>query len=316
MKTLKNASKKQKIELIGGVLLLAIFVLPFLTFASSRNSIYVDGSRTGIENGTPAYPFHTISAALASASDKTDVHVANGIYKDNIEIPKGVRVFGSSTSGVILQARDRNKVVVSMKDDTRINKFTIEKGREGIWVKKDAEVSIIKCVIKNNKKDGIKIESGSTKKKDGVTITDNKIKNNGRNGIFSQKRRIALEDNEIYENESDGVGFAAGVSAWIENNEFRDNDGSGLKIALDGSDIWTKSNTFNDNSHSGVEVNAKGKTGRVDISKSKFSNNENFGIARISRLNAAASVWNGLTVSNTTFKMTRAGEISPILQIR
>ncbi|NTW27517.1 MAG: hypothetical protein HGA36_04290 [Candidatus Moranbacteria bacterium] len=304
-------------EIIGGILLLAIFVLPFLTFASSRKDIYVDGLKSGVESGTAANPYHTISEALKHANNRTDVHVAKGEYKDNIEIPKGVKIFGSGQGEVVITAKNDRKVVVSMKDNTEINKLTIQEGREGVWIKEDARVSIIKCTIKDNRKDGINIASGSTKKADAVSITDSTIKNNGRSGIFSQKRRLVLINNEVIENDSDGADFAAGTSAWIEDNKFNDNDGSGLKLNFDNSNIWTKGNDYRDNKHSGLEVNAFGGAGRIDINKSNFIENKNFGIARIARGNVSINVWEGLTVqSNTTFEMTKIGKISSIIQVR
>ncbi len=303
-------------ELMGALLLLVIFVSPFLTFASSRGDMYVDGSKSGMENGTQANPYHTISEALVHADSKTDVHVAKGEYSDNIEIPKGVKIFGSDKDEVIIRAKNKKKVVISMNDKTEINKLTIEKGREGVWVKKNAYVSIVKCVIKNNKEDGINIGSGSTKKKSAVNISDSIIRDNGRTGIFSQKRRIVLMDNEITNNDSDGADIAAGASAWIQDNEFDNNSGSGLKLRLDDSDIWTKSNSYRNNNHSGIEINAYGASGRIDINKSKFSGNDNFGIVRVARGAFSASVWNGTTVqSNTTFNVTKQGEISPIIRL-
>lgn len=317
MKKLKNAFKKPLIEFIGAIVLIAVFTLPFLSFASNRNNIYVDGSKSGAETGSMERPYHTISEALVHANDRTDVHVAKGTYEDNIEIPKGVKIFGSGTDEVVVRARSHKKVVVSMKDNTEINKLTIEKGNEGVWIKKNSKASIIECVIKNNDKDGIKIESGSTKKKDAISITDSVIKNNGRAGIFSQKHRLVLINNEISGNGGDGVDIAAGASAWIEKNNIKNNDGSGIGLSLDGSDVWTKSNTYRNNGHSGLEINAYGGSGRIDINKSKFINNSNFAVARISRSGSSVSVWSGLTVQkNNTFEQTKEGSISSVIRIK
>lgn len=317
MKEANKALSKRKMEIMGGLLLVAVVVLPFFTFAGSRKDIYVDGSKKGEEKGTQEKPYHTISEALAHSNGRTDVHVAKGVYSDNIEIPKGVRVFGTSQHEVIIRAKKSNKVVVSMKDDSEINKVTIEKGREGIWVKEDAEVSIIKTIVRDNDKDGIKIGKGSIKKDDPVIITDSLIENNGRAGIYSQKRRLVLIDNEITKNESDGMDIASGASAWIENNRIKDNDGSGMKLTLDQSNIWTKSNTFRDNDHGGLEVNANGGEGRIDINKSKFLENKTFGVARISRNAGADKTFNGLTIQdNNVFEMTKLGTVSPIMNLR
>ncbi len=312
----KNALKKPLVEFIGGILLIAVFMAPFLSFASGRHDIYVDGSKKGAETGSTSKPYHTISEALVRANDHTNVHIAKGTYEDNIEIPKGVRIFGSSASDVVIKAKSHKRVVVSMKDKTQINKVTIENGNEGIWIKKDAEVSIIKCVVKNNEKDGIKIESGSTKKDNAVNITDSVITENGRAGIFSRKRRVVLINNEISNNDSDGVDIAAGSSAWIEENRIKNNDGSGLKLTLDGSDIWTKSNSYRSNGHDGIEVNAYGAYGRIDVNKSRFVDNKHYGVVRIARVPVYGSVWNGLTFqANNVFEQTNQGAISGVLRI-
>lgn len=298
-------------------MLLIVFVGPIFAFAGSRKDVYVDGSKTGTEDGSVSNPYHTISEALVHSDKRTDVHVAKGTYKDNIEIPKGVRIFGSDVDDVIIQAKNKKKVVVSMKDDTEINKVTIEKGRQGIWVKEDAEVSIIKCTVKNNDKDGISIAKGSTKKKDAVSITDSIIKNNGRAGIFSQKRRLVLIDNEIVDNETDGLDLAFGSSAWIEDNNFKDNDGSGMKLTLDSSNIWIKSNSFRNNGNEGIEISAWGTAGRIDINKSKFNSNENYAIARINKAPISKSFWNGLTIqSNNVFEKSVKGSVSPVILVR
>jgi hypothetical protein len=315
MKNMKNALSKGQMEVIGALLLIAVIVLPFFTFASSRNDIYVDGSKKSAENGSAANPYHTISEALKHANDRSDVHVAKGNYEDNIEIPEGVRVFGTDKNEVVIFAASRSRVVVSMKNNSEIDNVTIEKGNEGIWVKKNAKVSITECIVQDNKKDGIKIEAGSTKKRDAVSITDSIIRNNGRAGIFSWERRLVLMNNEISENGSDGVDLSSGSSAWIEKNTFKNNDGSGLKLRLDESDVWTKSNTYRGNKHDGLEVSTWGKAGRIDINKSDFVENKNFAISRISRGSAADSIWKGLTIqSNTEFKSTKIGEVSSIIK--
>jgi hypothetical protein len=317
MEMLKNSIIKRKNEILASLVLVAIIIVPFVTFASGRNDIYVDLKATGTEDGSSAHPYKTISEALVHANKKTDVHVAKGTYVDNIEIPSGVRIFGSSMNDVVIKAKNSKKVVVSMKNDTEINKLTIEKGNEGVWIKKDAQVSIIKCVVKNNKEDGIKIESGSVKDNNAVSITDSYVLNNGRAGIFSQKRRLVLINNEIADNDSDGIDIEAGSSAWIKGNSFKNNDGSGLKLKLDGSNIWTKSNSFRSNNHEGIEVNAFGKAGRIDVAKSKFNANERYAIARINKAQVGTSIWNGFTVANdNVFEKTKQGNVSPIILVR
>jgi nitrous oxidase accessory protein NosD len=197
MKIEKITLTKQKWEIVGGVLLVAVFVLPVLVFAGGRKDMYVDGSKSGTEDGTSAHPYHTISEALKHANNRTDVHVAKGTYEDNIEIPKGVKVFGKDSDDVTIRSKSSKKVVVSMKKDTTIDGVTIEKGKSGIWVAENAKVSISKCVIRKNENDGIKIGGDGVKDSTRVSITKSRIEKNGKDGIYSGKRKLSLIDNEI-----------------------------------------------------------------------------------------------------------------------
>jgi len=315
-KVLSGAKSSKKAEFIGSFLLLVVFMGPIFAFASHRSDIYVDASFNGSHDGSISHPFKTIKEALDHSSNKTDVHVAKGEYKENISIPKGVRVFGSNRSDVIIKADDDDKSVVTMYTNSEINKVTVKKGANGIKVKNGAKVSIIKCIVRDNDKDGIKIEEGPVWDTRTVSITDSTIKDNGRSGIYAEQRRLVIMDNEISGNDSDGIIIAAGSKGWMEDNQIKDNSGSGARLTLDGSDIWTKSNTFRNNGHDGIEVNAFGKNGRIDINKTKFINNSNYGVSRIQRAYFPASVWNGLTLQGSdSFDANNKGTISPVIRI-
>lgn len=316
-KIMSKISQKKRNEIIGSILLLVVFVLPVLVLARQDEKIYVDAEASGAEDGSSGHPYKTIGKALNKADDNTEIHIAAGTYKENIEIPKGVEVYGSDKNDVIIQAKNDDEPVVVMKNKTKINKVTIKKGKHGIKVKEDSRASIIKCVIKDNDKDGIRISGGKADKKKEVSITDSVIKNNGRTGIFSETRRIVIMDNEITDNESDGIDLAAGTSAWIRGNLVKNNDGSGMKLILDSSNIWTKNNTYYGNEREGVEVNGFGKAGRIDLNKSKFYKNERYGIAKVQRGNFSSSIWNGFTVQNNNkYWMNKIGDISKIIFIK
>lgn len=317
MKNEKKGSKKVYLEVLGAVLLLVVFVGPMFAFAGNRGDIFVDINAKGAQDGSIGHPYRAISDALSHSDKRTDVHIAKGEYKENVEIPKGVRVFGESKDAVVITAGRDSGSVVTMSDDSRINKVTIRKGGVGIKVREDSKVSIIECAIVDNDGDGIKIESGSTGKNDAISITDSVIRNNGRAGIFSKKHRLVIINNEISENDSDGIDISKGSSAWIEDNTVKNNGGSGMKVVMDESDIWTKSNTYRGNDHSGVEIDSFGKSGRVDFNKSKFVNNKNFGIVRVSHDFSAANIWNGLTSQkNNSFEQTKKGAISNIVRVK
>lgn len=310
---LKSAKKA---EIIGSLILLAVFILPVFLFAGGCKKIYVDDDASGKQDGSSKHPYKTIGAALKKADEDDEVHILPGYYRENIEIPKEVEVYGSDEDQVIIEAKDDDEPVVKMKHKTEINKVTVKKGKYGIEVGRNDRASIIECVIKDNDRDGIKIKEGEIQDKYKVSITESLIKDNGKSGIYSQKRRIILIDNEISDNNNDGVDLAAGSKAWIDGNRLKDNDGSGLKLVLDGSEIWTKNNTYYGNEREGAEINAYGGTGRIDFNKSKFYKNGRYGIARVQRGNFTLNVWQGVTIqADSLFWENGIGNVSEAIKI-
>lgn len=311
------AHSRRFLEIAGGMLVLAVFVLPVFVWAGNTKKIFVDDSNTGVQDGTVAHPFRTISEALNRAHDDDEVHVASGTYRENIEIPKGVELFGEDEDDTVIIAANDNKSAVVMKHKTTIDKFTVKGGRDGIFVEKDARASIIHCIVKDNDRDGIHVREADVDEKRKVSIVKSEIEDNDRKGIFSEKRRIVLIESDVHGNGNDGADLARGSKAFLDDNVFRNNDGSGLKIALDRSSVFVASgNAFRRNGHSGIEVNAHGKPGTVSINRSKFVDNDDYGIARINRVAVPASIWKGLTNAGNTFSSNGKGELSPILNIR
>lgn len=302
-------------EIIGSVLLIAICVLPFFTLASTKK-IYVDAKASGSENGSSTHPYKTIKEALKHTKNNTEVHIAKGTYQENIEIPSGTKLFGSDKNDVILKGKNDDDPVVTMHNKTELNKVTVKKGGVGIEIDDNDKASIIECIIKENKKEGIKIKKASVNDQKKVSITDSIIKENGRNGIFSEKRRLVLENNDVINNYGDGVGIMPGSKAWIKGNKIKDNKGSGMRINIDGSEIWTKSNTYRDNDREGIEIDSFGGTGRIDINKSKFWENKRWAIARIQK-SGSTNAWNGVTIQeNNEFIETKTGNVSPVIRVK
>ncbi|EKE16350.1 MAG: hypothetical protein ACD_11C00020G0055 [uncultured bacterium] len=318
-----NNSTSKKSLYIGAILtfnllLAGVFVFPFLSLAKNEREIYVNAKATGVEDGSSENPYRTISSALRKAKKNDKLFVANGEYKENIEIPKGVKIYGADRDEVIIKAKNDDDPVVEMNENTKINKVTIKNGKVGIKVEKnDDDVSIIDCVIEKNKRDGIKIEKGSVSKAHPVSVTENVIRENGWNGIYSETRRVVLMENNIYGNDRDGVELAEGSSAWIEDNRINDNDGVGFKFTLDNSNIWLKDNSIRDNDKSGMEVDHFGNAGRVDISKSTIAENEKYGIARVQKSLLTSSAWDGFTFDNkNTFFENKSKDVSDVIIVR
>jgi len=316
--SLKAAVNNKRKLVVFGLVAALLVLVPTVTFSSKKAKVYVDASASGTQNGTNANPFKTIKQAMDAVSGKTEIHVAKGIYKENVKIKEDVEIFGADKNAVIIEAADRDEPVVSMEDDSLINKVTIKKGKYGILVDNDAGASVIKCVIKDNKKDGIKIEKDGTKKSRMVNVSESEIRNNGGAGIYSQKRRLSLVKNEVRDNAKDGIDIEKGAVAWIAENKIKDNEGVGLKLRVDGSEIWTKKNTISGNDNGGAEISFSGEAGRIDLAKSKIYKNSKFGIVKVQRggLSNSMNLWNRyLTFNGNQLYENPAGNISKIFVV-
>lgn len=311
----QKITKKEKAVLILLTLALLV-VLPMISFAGKTAKIYVDDSASGTQDGSSSHPYKTIKKALKEADKNTKVYIRAGSYKENIEIPEGVEVEGADSDAVFIKADDKDLTTVKMQDDTKLMKVTVMRGKEGVKVKKGDKALIYKCVVKDAKGNGIYIEDGNTKKDEEVVIVKSEIKFNDRDGIFSEGRKIVIENSIIRNNGSDGVDLGSGSRAWIKSNTIKDNKGSGLKIELDGAQFFSKKNKYSGNKREGVEVELNSKGGLVKFNNDKFKYNGNYAIAKVQKGPAAGSDWSGLEIGNDNEYIGNGkGNISHIFKI-
>ncbi len=312
----KTLSKAKYVVSIGAALVLIfIFIIPALGLAGS-SKFYVDDDTTGKQDGTSEHPYKNLREALKKAKAGDEIHVRAGVYKGNIEIPKGVKVFGEDRERVIIEADDNSYEVVDMNHKTELNKVTVKGGNYGIRIGKNDRASVINCVVKNSRKHGILIETSEVSDKYKASITDSLITKNGKKGIYSAQRRLVLINNQIISNGNDGLEIEANSRVWLKKNKFKDNDGSGLKVTLDGAYVWTDKNSFSDNKREGIEINAYGKKGTIDLKDSKITGNGRWGLAKIERNYFSSVLWNGVVLHNDVkIYANKDGSISPPIKI-
>lgn len=315
IRTMNSGEKKITIAVVA-VALIGV-TLGFAPHAlQAKSAIYADASAKGDMNGSAEKPFDKIQNAIdKAAKEDKNVIVRKGTYVENIVVKEDVEVNGEDQDKVVIIAKDKKNPTVILQDDTEIRKVTIKDGEYGVVVERNAHAVVDKCDIKNNKKDGIKIkESKSTDKKYQFELYHSSIEDNGWNGIYAEERKTVIMDNDIIGNNKEGVELEKGSVTWMEDNNIRDNKRNGLKITIDGSKIFTKDNTYNSNDDSGVEITAKGKTGVVTLEKSKFYNNDDFGIERVNKGGFSAKQWQtSVTVKDPKFSKNADGTISAIL---
>jgi len=312
---LKSANKL-KIAILALVSLF-LFVFPVFVFSANEKNLYVDQNASGEQNGSSAHPFKTIKQAMEQADNNTEVIVKEGEYEENVTIEKGVRLIGDEEGRTTIKAEHHERPVVTMKDNTKIERFTVKDGNDGIHVENDARTSIIRCVIKDNSSDGIDIDESRVADSKLVDIYKSRIHDNGRAGIYSGKKRLTIVDSEVENNQSDGIDIEGGSNVWISGTSIKLNGGSGMKLRVDGSSIFTKDNDVRDNKRDGVAVFFSGATGRINIQKTKLVDNAGFGIAKLQSTNS--NLWTTtLTFDGLVneFWGNRSGDISNPIFLR
>jgi hypothetical protein len=199
--------------------------------------------------------------------------------------------------------------------DLELIKVTVRGGRQGVKIQDGDKAIIYKCKIKDNDQDGIYIENGNTSKKEEVDISESKITDNGRAGIFSRGRKIVVENTEVSDNKSDGIDLGSGSRAWIKNVTVSSNGGSGITVEMDDSAVYVRKASISSNKREGIEVNLSSKSGIVNLKNLKIKKNSNYGVARIQRNAAGGSLWGGLSIENSvSFSENGKGNVSRIFR--
>lgn len=306
-------------ELILGFAFAAMLAVPVVVFGGTK-VIFVDDNASGNEDGSFDHPYHSIGDALDHAKDGTEVHVKNGKYRENITLPKGVKLFGESGKAekVVIEARNDNRPTVEMKHGTELDHVTIEGGRYGIQVREDAGVTIYDVVVSGSQRDGISIDAADLDKKHRAIIVKTEVKRSDRAGIYAEKRSVLIQDCSIHDNGSDGIDLAAGTKAWLENDAVKGNKGSGAKLILDGASIFGKKNSFRANKREGIEVSSFGATGTIGLTKSKLIGNGRYGVARVARTATGTRLFGnlsfGIGTNGSLFDQNGLSGLSPVVR--
>lgn len=286
-----------KSKYLTSLLIAIVLVAAFVSYQSvtgSSNFVYVDADNDGSEDGSSDHPYNEIQEAIDEARDEgKDVYVRSGEYEENIKLWEDVELHGKDKNKVTIKADDDDEPVIKMYDDTEVRNVEIKDGQYGILVNDGSKAYITDCIIKDNDDDGIFIEAADTDNDHIVEIYNTSIYDNGWNGIYSEERKFSIKDNEIFDNDGDGVEFEKGSEGVFEDNRLKNNDGVGLRLTIDKSEIYVKDNTFRSNDKSGAEVGVEGKIGIVHFNhKNKFYENKGFGIVRVERSYFSAESWN------------------------
>lgn len=260
----------------------------------NNTTIYV--SLDGDDNNdglTEATSKRTIQNAVWSVKEGGTVHVKHGIYQENIDIGKNVKLIGENKENTIVDGRQIDHCI-KIHSVVTIEKITIQNGGPGIYIESGGHDLVIKdSTITKNSGPGIYAVFGSKLKVQNTTITkntayigggirirdgylevidsiisDNKAERSG-GGISSAGSHIIVNNSNISSNTGDYGGGVCGYGPIDINGSFIvDNEASS-----DGGGIWSVDNlniveTFimGNKAHSGGGIYKNDRIGRLNDS--------------------------------------------------
>jgi pectin methylesterase-like acyl-CoA thioesterase len=300
---------------VGAIVLLGF--VPFAWISANTVTIYVDQDASGTADGSKAHPYTSISDALDHADDGTYVRIGKGTYKENIRIPKGVKVEGikNHRGDVVIDGNDK-KPTIEMKHGAELRFVTVKDGRYGIHILGDSKVHIYDVLVRDAERDGIYIDAAKRVEKYRALMDKIEVKDNGRAGIYSEKRLTVIVNSDIHDNRTDGIDFQAGVKAWLEDDKVYENKATGWKVVLDGADIWTKNNDFRRNGREGIQVESFGLAGAFGLKGSKEVDNGRHGVAIVARNASALSMWKNIFITKNSAFGNKLTQVSSVLLVK
>lgn len=265
----------------------AFLLIPFFSQATTYD-IYVDRSNTGTENGTQTNPFNTIAEAITAAEendkDNRKIYIANGEYREQLDLTDDVKLYGENKKTTIIYGKDalnnRFSYVIKMRNGTKIKDLQVKYGNTGVLVNNDDKATIEDCRIKDFKKIGVEVEEADRKDSKLFTMEDTKIYDGKGKGMYIKKRKININDNEIYDNEEEGIDLRSKIKGKIKNNKIYDNDESNIEMELKSANLKITNNDLEGGNSSGITLQYRGKNkaGKITLKRNDIKNNKEWGI--------------------------------------
>ena len=222
---------------------------PLTTTIEYDSNIYVNaGNTSGIEDGTKAYPFDTITEGIEAVVYGKSVVVSAGTYHEQLIINKSINLQGESWNNTFIIGSGLTGNLITIEADyATITGFTIDGT--------------------NSTAKGIYFDNCSS-----ININNNTIQNNVSYGINYSNSSPTIECNDIKDNDYSAIDIAMGGGGIIRDNSLINNL-YGIRSCGDSSPEITGNNISNNNT--GIYCR---ESATPIISYNTISNNSGYGI--------------------------------------
>jgi len=173
----------------------------------------------------PSPGVSSITAAIVKARAGDTVLVENGTYKERIFIKAGIILRAMNKHKAIIDGRGRG-ITVAMGPNSSIIGFVVQNGTIGIFTK-NANISIIKCLIRKNWQTGIISIRHLPRIEDNIIAFN---RSSGFQGWNVRSTTSTMNHNTIAFNGNHGIAAGGTSTIIIENNTIAYNERFGLKL--------------------------------------------------------------------------------------
>jgi len=205
------------------------------------DDVYVDDDNTeGPWDGSADHPYQHIQDGIDAASSDDTVFVFIGIYNEDIDIQKSIKLTGQAKESTIIEG----SVDITSTSSVKVSRFTV---RDAISLVSSDYNTISYNTIENTGT-AIWLEESEHN-----TIEKNVIINNADMGIFLYlANENTIFKNTICNNEV-GIGVGASNNNDIIANDIIDNGGNGILVYLASSNLFYHNNLIRNGEESEPE---------------------------------------------------------------
>lgn len=222
-------------------------------------NIYVNaGNTSGIEDGTKAHPFNTITEGIDAVAPGKSVLVSAGTYNEQLIINKEITLQGAGKESTLISGFEYSGNLITITaDDVTISGFNID-GKSatdmGIYSDSSSSIEILENIIQSHQDSGIFYQRISDDYPSGIYVYNNEIYFNSQNGIKVIGAGSGIIESNIIRKNTNGIQANNSASLEVKQNNINGNSSVGILCRGNSSLlIWGNEITNNDY---GIKVGA------------------------------------------------------------
>lgn len=255
-----------------------------------------------IYNGTPLFPFATITDALAKM-DETGIRmikISNGVYEETLKIPENTMLIGSGETVIYTNPTSLEDAVTTSNNTAFVN-LTISGGKHAVFIPHGTSALFDRVTISDANDFGVKMGSkdrpevpdgedepviyeyyGKTESEIAamplVKFTNCTITKNDNQGMYLRDGRVEIHDSYVIENGEEGIDLHPHMHVIISHTESSRNGESGLESEIYDNTVLIKDNQFEQNIKNGIGLITSHGVGSFTIEGNDIIDNARYGI--------------------------------------